>query len=882
MTRRRSSAPAAAVALALITMACSSLDPIEPGVCGNGVVEPELGEDCDRPGAACGGPTTAHACRLLCQTDAECPAAAACGDDGVCRVPDGALTASASVSFATRFVLVGDVDGAGDPDLVGVDDVRLDLRRGDDGAGFVALPATPNLPMLSTPRLGDVTGDGRADLVTSVGVGINLFTGAADASFEPTLQPTITYPAHGAVATARIPYADAGGDHVQLLLATTVNPSVSCPLPLGCPILSMEDAGLGLVAGRRLANLVDGRLAWARRPAAASDSPFEITAALLFRDAGVGTDPGVVDLYRVRVVPTASRPRIEYLATVTIAGAGSAVATGVALGDLDGDGLADLIVDLRGAVGADETLVGAGRADGTFAPLVAMRVAPLRADGSLGPAVAVARGLGWQDVDDDGVVDRLGFDHVDKLVCPPATRWNCAGATVLVSQDGWTALDTGDVNGDGKTDVVGIRQLANTVDVYFGTSTFGAWNPAPFVLSTPVKGLRIGDFDGNGVDDIGLMATPADDDPDRVDLEVAFGRVAAPPDPPIRMGTIARPVAIEVVRATTLDNNDAIDDLLVFRDAGTQLELAFVMGATSQRMASPLIPAAEPLDGDGDDVFTAVPAVLMLPGGDGNPGALAALATALRVFPDAGPGDPPFEIVSSSVRFLSVGAGGELVETRRVPLIAPDFDTLFATWAVATAPGQAPRAIGADPGGRVVAVPITGCPADCQASAPENLQAAGDAPDLVAVLDLDRAGLPEVAIVTTSGRQSRLALWRGAAGTAETLMAPTDVRWTAVTALETDRTRPRTLVLADATGDLYVAAPDDAGHYPAAVLAATTGLLATPVAAPIALHAVDVDDDGLDDLVVTSGPEPQRPQTVTIYTQGAAPGGAGLAAGEGQ
>ena len=52
-------APTAVVA-ALLAAACTSLPSVEAGACGDGIVEPARGEDCDR-GGDCGAPGTAQA-----------------------------------------------------------------------------------------------------------------------------------------------------------------------------------------------------------------------------------------------------------------------------------------------------------------------------------------------------------------------------------------------------------------------------------------------------------------------------------------------------------------------------------------------------------------------------------------------------------------------------------------------------------------------------------------------------------------------------------------------------------------------------------------------------------------------------------------------------
>src|SRR5262249_46204750 len=91
---------AMALAVLLGTAGCADLPPISVGVCGNGVVEPTSGEDCDgtgKDGATCGEPGTTHECRYMCQDkDAKCPASYSCGLDGLCRTQSSTWSSSAS------------------------------------------------------------------------------------------------------------------------------------------------------------------------------------------------------------------------------------------------------------------------------------------------------------------------------------------------------------------------------------------------------------------------------------------------------------------------------------------------------------------------------------------------------------------------------------------------------------------------------------------------------------------------------------------------------------------------------------------------------------------------------------------------------------------
>jgi hypothetical protein len=103
--------------------ACADLPP--PGECGNGVHEPEVGEDCDGDSASCAE------CRLVCSSDVPCPAGYACGVGGVCAQPSGAFAYPATVvDYAPDSFAVIDVDGDAIGDVLGIADDHADIRFG--------------------------------------------------------------------------------------------------------------------------------------------------------------------------------------------------------------------------------------------------------------------------------------------------------------------------------------------------------------------------------------------------------------------------------------------------------------------------------------------------------------------------------------------------------------------------------------------------------------------------------------------------------------------------------------------------------------------------------------------------------------------------------
>jgi hypothetical protein len=193
----------------------------------------------------------------------------------------------------------------------------------------------------------------------------------------------------------------------------------------------------------------------------------------------------------------------------------------VAAGDLDGDGLDDLVLDVGGATGRVYPILGpipAGAFDAdVLTPAVTVAgVASLGCDRFAGDPFDVSCGLVLGDFDGDGASDLFvdgAFVSGSALVgvveaVPFATLDHREPRSDLDLVDDRT-LTAGDLDGDGTTDLVtttddeGIEWREISTDVVFG----------PFAGATSIRGsphvsvldtydVAVGDVDGDGVADI--------------------------------------------------------------------------------------------------------------------------------------------------------------------------------------------------------------------------------------------------------------------------------------------------------------------------------------------------------------------------------------------
>jgi hypothetical protein len=848
---------------AAVLCGCSELGDVDRDECGNGVVEPSRGEDCDvgdAEDASCGAPGTAFECRILCvEAGATCPAHSVCGADGVCRAPDGTFGVTADTRWTARSLLVGDTTRDGLPELVGVSDQEILSMLGTPDGTYAAQLSVPNLPVFDEPRMSDINGDGAKDLTIPVGFGLYSLAGNPLTVLEPLFQNSFPVPGTGRLVTASIDHFifDSTGQvpgpipNAETLAALRVPAGPQCPTQGGCDVLILGDTGAPLPTGRTIDQIAGDTIAWTWIP---GQENRQFVAALAFADdpATPALDSAVY-LYTGDI--SVDPPTLSVGASTATYGTPEGAAW---FADLDGDGQNDLVVATR-AFGNPSLSISWG--DGaTF-------LAPTRLLGGLGPSQNGADPVAWGDLNGDGQADIVGRTGITMTRC--AAR-SCTFQNTLVAEHAWVEARVADVDGDGQNDVVARADGAIVVDVLRNSGLPAVFNESPLTVPGAVKAVRTGDFDGNGSADVAIVTTtPGVEASDG--LYVAYGRGGDGLAPVTYMGYVGAHVAIQPTTSLIPGRFDTITDLLVVAERGGSRGAALVLGSTSQRMIGPLIPIAD----DADITSAIVEGVVSLPlDGNATDDVICLITEGRANLEQRG--------VARVFTASTDGALTEATPPAGVTIETANFFLRGARWVTVPARGSAPAfVIGVDFLGRVAGIPITCGSDDCTAGALLDLTGAdrgGDPVDLKAI-DLDADGDLDLVGAfrpfegdPSSASTSQVRVWlndNGFAAAALKVEAPAGNAFAAVTAidLDLDGTRELFALLRGSEPGLYSASPlPGGGGYGPLVRAVAMTDEGVDLAGGITLVGDDLTGDGLPDLVGVFGPE-RSPQNLKVLVQ---------------
>ncbi|HEY6376298.1 MAG TPA: Ig-like domain repeat protein [Edaphobacter sp.] len=265
---------------------------------------------------------------------------------------------------------------------------------------------------------------------------------------------------------------------------------------------------------------------------------------------------------------------------------------GVVVGDFNSDGVADLAVVNSGSTNVSILL---GDGHGGFSPAV-------------GSPVAVGTdpfGVAVGDFNGDGIADlavaNWGSNNVTILLGNGSGGFSASGSPVAVGTRPY-AITVGDFNGDGIADLAVANQTSTNVSILLGNGSggFSSAPGSPVTVGNNPQSLVVGDFNGDGIADLAVTNYLSNDM--NILLGDGHGGFSSAPGSPVATGAGPNYVAVEDfngdgIADLVVANLDA-DDVSIFLGNGSG-GFALASGSTVAVGHLPYAVAVGDFDGDG-------------------------------------------------------------------------------------------------------------------------------------------------------------------------------------------------------------------------------------------------------------------------------------------
>lgn len=578
--------------------ACATLDPVGENQCGNGVVEAK--EDCDGfprgDGTMCRAPGTEGECHLDCAVG-KCPAGWGCGTDGLCREPSGRLEEGPRLRSAVTRVMVGDLDGDKRADTVtmtavGPDNTTKVQAHFFDADGTLD-PKALELGRLGTPSFVDFDKTGQKSIAAST-IGANFFSVTKEKrEIVPTLNPSdITLGALRAVPVFLDSTADSATAEYYLARAGTGNRTLFLDSRKSDKFVVADLGDSDIAAVRVLAGRPGKPLRLLQSSSVCGDvllwSPAS-RGVLITSPCSLRKDPATGNVAVIHEgLPSGKTVALPAGAPADL------TLTNVVIADLKNAHV--IFMETRDPSNRlrmyASTITPAGAIQPTFEAT----------DTAEGKAIYGQGLVAIEDLDGDGVVDLVTPQVVTvgqasgggagDAGAPDASGSAVSVSSYVKTNGAWAEGVAGDFNGDGKTDIVARVEGQSDFDLV-SVNAVGI-RVATVSTERPPTRMVVGDFDGDGVSDV-AYAEKSDPIGDALAyrIRIVFGERGGTPSQTVTLGIVTNLVSMVNYGASEsgvlLGAVDALGITTIAKEGGqTFSRQIVVLGSAERRPTAPV------------------------------------------------------------------------------------------------------------------------------------------------------------------------------------------------------------------------------------------------------------------------------------------------------